>query len=196
MTDHDAALPEPYIAPPPDAPEPIPASEAMVEKLRINRTGQLTPQQSRLVWLVGGGAFAFMLCPLAMIVQMMGVVLAGTTPSITLGGIIFALIGLLFVILILGLVGTNVVAFLGEALMKHPVKYAKGPLEIRISSKERPELPFSYIVGDYSFAPYIAPRDLPMRTGAPYIVYYGARTRLLLSIAALDAPDGKEWEPR
>ena len=34
-----------------------------------------------------------------------------------------------------------------------------------------------------------------MRVGAPYVVYYAARSRLLLSLAALDAPDAAQWEP-
>ncbi|MCD4685552.1 MAG: hypothetical protein K8S97_06420, partial [Anaerolineae bacterium] len=145
MTDSDSTLPKPHIEPPTESPAaassgPLPASEGMAKKLRINRTGQLTPQQSRLVWVVGMGAFVFMLCPLAMIVQMVGLVLVGETPSVTLGGIVFTVIGLVFVVLILGLVGTNVVAFLSEALMKRPAQYAQGPLEIRASSTDRPEL--------------------------------------------------------
>jgi hypothetical protein len=65
-----------------------------------------------------------------------------------------------------------------------------------LTEGKRPELPFSYIIADYSFAPYVAPPDVTLRVGAPYVAYYSARSRLLLSIAALDAPDGAEWEPR
>jgi hypothetical protein len=192
MTDTDA-LPDPHIEPPEG---PLPASEAMAERLRVNRTGHLTPAQHRLVWIVGIGALVFMLCPLGLVLQMLVVILAGETPTVTLGGLVFTAVGAGFVVLILGLVGTNVVAFLGEALSPHPVRSAQGPLQIHVSSKKRPELPFSYIIGDYSFAPYLAPRDLPMRTDAPYVVYYGTKTRLLLSIAALDAPDADEWSPQ
>jgi hypothetical protein len=112
-----------------------------------------------------------------------------------LGSVIFLIAGGGFMVLFAGLIGVNIAAFLPEAFMRQPVKAARGSLTIHVSSRERPELPFSYIVGDYSFAPYIIPPDLEMRPGAPYVVYYSARSRLLLSLAALDAPDGTQWEP-
>jgi hypothetical protein len=67
---------------------------------------------------------------------------------------------------------------------------------VRATEGHRPELPFSYVVDDYSFGPFVVPPDVKMRPGAPYIVYYAARSRLLLSIAALDAPDADQWEPQ
>jgi hypothetical protein len=127
--------------------------------------------------------------------QVAAVALTGDVPVPTVAGVIFTVLGILFVVMFAGLVGTNAYTFLLEALMRHPVKYARGPLEIRVSTGNRPELPFSYIIGDYSFAPYVAPPDVPMRVGAPYLVYYSARSRLLLSLTALDAPDAAQWEP-
>ncbi len=174
---------------------PPPASPELAAKLAANRRGKLTGPQRRLVLVVGLGALAFLLCPLAMLLQMASVLALGDAPVPTLGGVIFTVIGALFMLLLFGLVGTNAHTFLREAFMRRPVRYARGPLEIRVTEGDRPELPFSYIVADYSFAPYVAPRDLPMRPGAPYIVYYGAKTRLLLSMAALDAPDAARWEP-
>jgi hypothetical protein len=167
----------------------------MAARLAANRAGRLTPSQRRLALLVGLGALGVFLCPLAMLVQISLFLLWGDVPFSTLGGVAFTIVGALFLVLFAGLIGVNALAFLPEAFMRHPVRCARGPLEIRVSEGERPELPFSYVIGDYSFAPYVAPRDVPMRAGAPYIVYYAARSRLLLSLAALDAPDAGQWEP-
>ena len=43
-----------------------------------------------------------------------------------------------------------------------------------------------------SFAPYVAPPDVEMRPGTPYLVYYSARSRLLLSLFALDELRGRD----
>lgn len=175
--------------------QPPPASPAMAARLAVNRTGRLTGPQYRLAFLVGFGALVVLLCPLAMVLQLVAVLFLGDAPVPAVGGIVFTVLGVGFMVLMVGLIGTNAHTFLREAFMRRPVRYARGPLDIRVTDGHRPELPFSYIIGDYSFAPYVAPHDLPMRTGAPYIVYYGAKTRLLLSIAALDAPDAAQWEP-
>ncbi len=172
-----------------------PATPEMAARLAVNRTGRLTPSQRRLVLLAGLGALVIFLCPAAMLVQLGAVVVLGDAPVTTVGGIIFTAAGLLFVLLFAGLFGVNVQTFLPEALMRRPVRYVRGPLEIRVSEGNRPELPFSYIVDGYSFAPYVGPQDVPMRVGAPYIIYYSARSRLLLSLAALDAPDAEQWQP-
>lgn len=174
---------------------PIPASPAMAARLAVNREGRLTGPQRRLLLSVGVGALLFLLCPSALLIQMIAAVLSGAAPFPTLGGAIFTVIGVGFLLVLAGLLGTNAIAFLGDGLARRPVRYARGPLQIRLTAGNRPELPFSYSVGGYSFAPYVPPYDLPMRTDAPYIVYYAARTRLLLSMAALDAPDGSQWEP-
>lgn len=171
------------------------ASPEMAARLAANRAGRLTPSQRRLALLVGLGALGVFLCPLAMLAQISLFVLWGDVPFSTLGGVAFTLVGALFLVIFAGLIGVNALTFLPEAFMRHPVRCARGPLEIRVSEGERPELPFSYIIGGYSFAPYVAPDDVPMRVGAPYVVYYAARTRLLLSLAALDAPDATQWEP-
>jgi hypothetical protein len=176
-------------------PIPPPASPEMAARLAINRTGQLTPGQRRLSLVVGLIALVIFLCPLALLAQAAVLLLTNNAPAITLGGVLITIIAALFLVLFAGLVGTNARTFLGEALTRRPVRYARGPLEIRATPGDRPELPFSYIIADYSFAPYITPPDLPMRTGAPYVAYYAAHSRILLSIAALDAPDGGEWQP-
>lgn len=174
---------------------PPPASPGMAERLAVNRLGQLTPGQRRRALLVGGGAALFLLCPLALLIQLGAVMLWGNAPMPTVAGILLAALGVLFLLVFVGLIGINAWLFLPEAFMRQPVRYARGPLEIRVTPGHRPELPFSYLIGDYSFAPFVAPDDVPMRVGAPYIVYYSARSRLLLSLAALDAPDAAQWEP-
>ncbi len=168
----------------------------MADKLTINRTGRLTASQRRTALIIGGIALIMLLCPLTLLVQMAGLLLTSSeVPVATVGGIVFLGLGALFLVIFVGLIGVNVETFLVEAFMRQPVKAVRGPLEIRVPERQRPELPFSYLVGEYSFAPYVAPPDLPLRVGAPYIVYYAARSRLLLSIAAMDAPDAAQWEP-
>ena len=173
-----------------------PADPPMAEKLAVNRTGRLTVSQRRLALIVGIVALGFLLCPLVMLCQVAALLLVGDVPVPTLGGVVFTGLGVFFGVLFAGLIGSNVSTFLPEVFMRRPVRYARGPLAVRVSEGHRPELPFSYIIGDYSFAPFIAPQNVPMQVGAPYIVYYSARSRLLLSLAALDAPDAAQWEPQ
>jgi hypothetical protein len=172
-----------------------PADPAMAEKLAVNRTGRFTASQRRTVLTVGVVALVFLLCPVTLLIQMFIILLAGDVPVSALSRVVFVALGALFMLLFAGLIGVNVKTFLVEAFMRQPVKATRGPLEIRVTEGHRPELPFSYIIADYSFAPYVAPPEITLRTGAPYIVYYSARSRLLLSIAALDAPDAALWEP-
>ena len=178
------------------APPPTPATPEMAARLAVNRRGKLTRAQKRRVLLIGVGALTLALCPAALLVQMLGALLLSGLPVPTLGSVILTLLSVFFVGLMVALFGDNALRFLGEALSRRPVRAARGPLEIHVSAGSRPELPFSYIVGNYSFAPYVAPPDLPMRVGAPYLVYYGARSRLLLSMTALDAPDAEQWLPQ
>jgi len=172
-----------------------PASPEMAEKLAVNRAGRLTADQRRTVLLAAGVALIMLLCPVTLLLQMGYVVLTGSFPVLTVAGIMFTIIGVLFIALFLALILSNLQSFLPDAFGKHPVRYARGPLEIHHSERNRPELPFSYIIGDYSFAPFVVPDDVPMLPGAPYLVYYAAHSRILLSLVALDAPDAKQWEP-
>jgi hypothetical protein len=172
-----------------------PADPDMAGRLSTNRTGRFTPLQRRNVFLIGTVALLVMLCPLTLLIQMFGIIFSSDVPVSTLAGVIFSLVGVLIMLFFAGLIGVNVQTFLVEAFLRQPVCCARGPLEIRMTEGKRPELPFSYIIADYSFAPYVAPPEVTLRVGAPYVVYYSARSRLLLSIAALDAPDGAQWEP-
>jgi hypothetical protein len=187
MTHHDAVFD-------PDA--VLPASPQMAEKLAANRTGRLASSQRRLVRVAGVGALTVLMCPVALLVQMVALVAAGAVPAVTVGWVLFTVIGVLFVLLFAAMIYANVQLFLPDAFGAHPVRYAHGTLELRATEGHRPELPFSYIVADYSFGPFVVPPDVKMRPGAPYIVYYAARSRLLLSIAALDAPDADQWQPQ
>lgn len=175
---------------------PEPASPEMAAKLTINRTGRLAPSQRRMVMIAGIVASVLLLCPLAMVVQLVGLIAADGLPMVTTVGVVFTVLGVAFLLLFAGLIFVNARMFIPDAFGPRPVRYARGVLEVRLTEKDRPELPFSYIIGDYSFAPYVAPPDVEMRPGAPYIVYYAARSRVLLSLAALDAPDADRWEPQ
>ncbi|MBN2304324.1 MAG: hypothetical protein JXQ72_07610 [Anaerolineae bacterium] len=188
MTDHADHAPEF---------EPVPpAAPGMADKLAINRTGRLTPGQRRTAIIAGVGALAFLLCLLALLVQLGVVIALGDAPVATLSGVFFTVLGLAFAVMFAGLIGTNAAHFLPEAFGPDPVRYARGLLEILPVEGHRPELPFSFIVEDYSFAPYVAPQDVALQPGTPYLVYYSRRSRLLLSMAALDAPDADQWEPQ
>jgi hypothetical protein len=173
-----------------------PASAQMARLLSANRTGRLAAGQRRLLLLVGLIALVALLCPLALLFQIGALMFAeGLRAVASVSGVLFLVFGVLVVIIFLGLIGTNAQLFLADALSRRPVRYARGPLEIHMSASERPELPFSYIVDGYSFAPYIPPADIPMQPGATYLVYYAAHSRLFLSMIALDAPDADDWLP-
>lgn len=172
-----------------------PASPEMAGKLAVNRAGRLTSSQRRLMVMGAGAAGLFLLCPLMLVIQLGWVALAGQLPPATWISVAFLVVGLLFILVLLGLIGTNLQMFVPDAVGQHPVRFARGLLRIHMSAKERLELPFSYVIEDYSFAPFMAPGDVLLRTGAPYIVYYAAHSRVLLSLAALDAPDAAQWEP-
>jgi len=177
-----------------DAGPALPASPEMAEKLTVNRTGRLTAAQRRTALITGCVAVALLLCPLALLIQL-GAVLLSEGVALTVGGALAGLLVLIFFAIFGAIIFTSVSLFLPEAFAARPVRWARGPLRIHMSSGHRPELPFSYVIEDYSFAPYVAPAEVAMRPGAPYIAYYSARSRLLLSLAALDAPDADRWQP-
>lgn len=173
---------------------PTPASPEMAQKLAVNRTGRLTPGQRRTIVIAAIVTLALLLCPLALIIQV-GALALSEGVTLSAGAVVAGVLVLAFFAIFAGIIYANVSMFLPEALAARPVRWARGPLRIQMSSGNRPELPFSYVIDDYSFAPYVAPPDLEMRPGAPYLVYYSARSRLLLSLLALDAPDADRWQP-
>jgi hypothetical protein len=186
MSDTESTLPPPPVPP---------ASPEMAALLAVNRTGRLAPGQHRMALIAGVVALVLLLCPLIMLIQTVALVITRNLPVVTPVGLIFTGLGGLFLLVFVALIGFNVQMFLPDALGKCPVRYERGPLQIYPSAEDRPELPFSYLIGSYSFAPYVAPPDMTLQPGAPYLVYYAAHSRMLLSMAALDAPDADQWEP-
>ena len=112
----------------------------------------------------------------------------GDAPVSTLAGALFTILGALFVVMFAGLVGRTRSPSCRKRSCASRCALRAGRSRCASPKGTGLRLPFSYIIGNYSFAPYIAPGDVPMRVGAPYVVYYAARSRLLLSLAALDAP--------
>lgn len=172
-------------------------SETAMEKLAANRAGQLTQIQRTPLMIAAVTAAIGFLCPAAFFI---GNIIGFVTGAETFGmaGLLgwFLLCGMYMSMFALGVIlWVNVTMFLPEALSKNPVRWEKGILEIRMATRERPEMPFSYIIGSYSFAPFVAPNDVPMQIGREYIVYYTARSRLLLSMAPTDQPESENWLP-
>lgn len=170
------------------------ASPQMADKLSVNRRGELTPTQR---------------APIVVAAIVTGVGLIGLTlfGAVALWGFVQSLqysgffgLGLIcltgaslsFLVIVFWV---NARMFVPESLNRHPVRWERGNLKIKMASRERPEMPFSYIVGKYSFAPFVAPDEIPLEKGREYIVYYTARSRLLMSIAPLDQPESKDWLP-
>lgn len=149
--------------------------------LARNRAGRLTAGQKAAVVMAslfsGGG----LLCLLAMFITLMSGMMAGIGTG-SIFGLIFLIIFVL-TYLYLGLtLFANARVYIPDAFSKQPVKQERGRLTVRMAERERPSLPFSYIVGDYSFAPYMVPAEIEMIAGAEYIVYYAAHSRMFLGI--------------
>lgn len=172
-------------------------SAAMREKLNTNRQGKLTVAQRTPILTAALFSGIGLLCPLSFFASNIIGLITGATPA--------ALVGVLGWLLLCGMVASlfflaavlwvNAAMFVPEAFSKLPVRWERGMLELRLASRERPEMPFSYIIGTYSFAPFVAPAEVPMQIGREYIVYYTARSRLLLSIAPTDQPESVDWLP-
>jgi hypothetical protein len=169
-------------------------SAQMAEKLAANRTGQLTRAQRIPIVIAGLVSSIGLLCPLTVLISSVGIALQGP-----LGGAVGAiLLGLMFLSFsfLAGVLWVNARMFLPEALSKTPARWQRGALQIRMASRERPEMPFSYIIGSYSFAPFVPPSEVPLQTGREYVVYYAGRSRVFLSIAPTDQPESKKWLPK
>lgn len=165
----------------------------------VNRTGRLTPSQRLPIIIAGVVSGVGMLCPISFLMAMVfGGLLNAAFVNGLLGWLAYVLIMLFSLgsfIFLWGVVWTNAKMFLPEAFAKQPVRWAKAPLQIKLAERERPEMPFSYIIGNYSFAPFVAPDEVPLIKNQEYIVYYTARSRLLLSIAPLKDAQTADWLP-
>jgi len=168
--------------------EPFEPDEALQAQLAQNRVGKLTPMQRRSVWIASGGSLLGLGCTATLVLNVITAAMAG----VKVGGVVAGLF-LLFFLLTFGYLAltlwVNLRMFAPDALAKHPVKTARGKLKIRMAERERPEMPFSYIVGDYSFAPYVVPYGVPLQTGRDYVVYYAAHSRLFLNLEPADYAD-------
>lgn len=156
-------------------------SPELVKKLEANRNGNLTPQQRTLLMMASIGVMIGLACMSAMLLQLIAAITTGIAPKGLVTWIFFAITMLMFGYLGLTLY-VNARSFVPDLLSSTKVKQSRGKLKIRVPQRERWELPFSYIVGDYSFAPFDVPDDVPMEKDREYIVYYLARTRTFLSI--------------
>lgn len=169
-------------------------SPQMTDRLRANRQGKLTDAQRAPILA-------------AALISSVGLFVFGLIALITIGGFIatlgvtgvlgwlfmtFTALSFFFLIVVLW---TNAEMFVPEALSRNPIRWERGKLKIKLASRDRPEMPFSYIVGDYSFAPFLPPQDVPMEKGREYLVYYTVRSRLLLSIVPTDVANIKDYLP-
>lgn len=165
----------------------------MADKIAMNRQGKMTKLQKSPIVVAAFISSIGFICPATMLASGIGLILRG--PSVGVISYFFYAMMFLSFFFLAGVLWTNAGMFLPEALSKNPVRWERGPLEIKMASRNRPEMPFTFIIGSYSFAPFVAPSEVPMHTGRDYIVYYSARSRLLLSIAPTDQPESKDWLP-
>jgi hypothetical protein len=166
----------------------------MADKLRANRAGKLTDTQRAPVLaaaLVSG--LGFIIFALFALVSVWGfaqtISVTGVFGWVLMG---FTVLSFSFLLIVLW---TNAEMFVPEAFGRNPVRWTRGKLEVKMSSRERPEMPFTYLIGDYSFAPFLPPQEVPIEQGREYLVYYTARSRLLLSMVPTDIRGIKKYLP-
>lgn len=182
------------------APTHYTPSPQIAEKIAVNRMGKLTSMQRTPLIIAGLFASGGLLCAFSMLLSFVSsIVVGGAFVSASLGGqILFGLMwlgGILSFLFLLGVTWVNASMFVPEAISPEPVRWERGILEIKFPERDRPEMPFSYILGDYSFAPFVAAEEVPLEPGREYIVYYTARSRLLMSIVPVDQKESSEWLP-
>ena len=169
-------------------------SPQMADKLVTNRAGKLTQSQRAPIMIaavITGIGFVGL--------SLFGMLLVwGFIKSLEFTGILG--VGMLCItsasfLFLIAVFGVNAQMFVPEAFGQKPVLWERGPLAIKMAARERTDMPFSYIVGGYSFAPFVAPAEVPLEKGREYIVYYTVRSRLLMSIAPTDQPESEQWLP-
>jgi hypothetical protein len=170
-------------------------SSQMADNLATNRAGHLTKTQKAPILMAALVTGVGLTCSISFLVASV----YGFVQTVNVAGI-FGWIMLIFtggsIAFLTAVLWVNAKMFIPETLSKSPVKWEQGILEIKMASRERPEMPFSYIIGAYSFAPFVVPDEVPMNSGREYVVYYTARSRLLLSIAPMDLPEADQWLPK
>lgn len=166
-------------------PEPFNPSEELAHDLQTNRAGHLIRSQKASVIMAAMGSLFALLC---IGLLMLNVALAAET-GLSVGGPITLIFFAFFVVSFayMGLTAFfNARWFIPDMLSKNPVMTARGPLRVKHAERDRPEMPFSYIVGDYSFAPFVVPMEVPLEQGREYIVYYAAHSRIFLNIEPVE----------
>lgn len=170
-------------------------SSQMADNLATNRAGHLTKNQKAPILAAAFITGIGLSCSLIFLAT----TIYGFLETVNVAGI-FGWIMLIFtggsISFLTVVLWVNARMFIPESLSKSPVKWQLGTLEIKMASRERAEMPFSYIIGNYSFAPFVVPDEVPMQKGREYVVYYTSRSRLLLSIAPTDLPQSNEWIPK
>lgn len=169
-------------------------SSQMADNLLANREGFLTSAQRAPIVaaaIVSGIGLVVMLIVAAIVLWgfIQAIQFMGWLGVCTSG---FMAAAFLFILVTLW---TNAEMFVPETFNKRPVRWQRGILTIKMASRKRPEMPFSYIIGSYSFHPFLAPDEVPMQTGREYVVYYTARSRLFLGIFPTDQADSAQWLP-
>lgn len=175
-------------------------SASIEEKLQVNRAGRITRGQRTPIIIAALISTVGLICPATMLFSILASLTASPTllRASTFGAAAWIFLGIISFISFLlfgAILYVNARMFLPEALNPRPVKWEKAPLKIKLAERERPEMPLSYIVGDYSFAPFVAPEEIPLERDREYVVYYTPRSRLLLSIAPTDQDESKNWLP-
>jgi hypothetical protein len=169
-------------------------SSQMADNLATNRAGHLTKMQKAPIMVAALVTGVGLTCALSFLVASV----YGFLQTVNVAGV-FGWIMLIFtggsISFLVVVLWVNAKMFIPETLSQSPVKWERGILEIKMASRERAEMPFSYIIGNYSFAPFVVPDEVPMQAGREYVVYYSARSRLLLSIAPTDMPESDQWLP-
>ncbi len=169
-------------------------SPHIADKIAANRQGLLTPiQRAPLITAALVSGIGLAIFSLISLIMLWGLI--QTLPFTGFFGlfILFFSGGSMFFLVVV--LYTNAQMFVPEAFNPSAVKWTRGPLRLKFAERERPEMPFVYIINDYSFAPFLPPRETPLEEGREYIVYYTPRSRLLLSIAPADQPDSGDWMP-
>jgi hypothetical protein len=175
-------------------------SPSIEEKLLVNRAGKLTRGQRTPIIIAAFISTIGLICPATMLFTILASLTASPTllRASTFGAVAWIVLGIVSLIsfVFLGAVlFVNARMFLPEAFNSRPVRWEKAPLKLKLAERERPEMPLSYIIGDYSFAPFVAPEEVPLERDREYIVYYTPRSRLLLSIAPTDQKQSEDWLP-
>lgn len=159
------------------------------QQLARNRAGHLTGGQRNVV-LIGAVGSSLGVVVIVLIALSVGgaIFTSGRLNAFTLLTFVLFLLSFGY----LGLTAWfNARVFVPDLLSKQPVQQARGKLEIKMASRERQLLPFSYIVAGYSFAPFEVPYEVPMEKGRKYVVYYAQHSRIFLNIEPVDY-EGRE----